>query len=273
MAHNITSPQGGDITSASWNVRGLNSQVKQAKVFSYLRSISTDIIFLQKTHIKHGEQKRLHVIEFSMYFNPFFAILFRNSVVFKHISTLTDPNGRYILVTGLIASKHFTFLNLYAPNYSDPAFFRKVFNLLPSLTDTHFIVGGDFNCILDPVLDKFPVRSDPSLNAMSVIKHLAESLDIVDIWRLHHPTDKEYSFFSHVHKSYSRIYYFFIDSKLLPNVSASKYHNIVISDHSAVTVSFDFGWAKPSYNWRFNAPYRCEILPAYFRFLDRVYQD
>lgn len=144
---------------------------------------------------------------------------------------LTDPNGRYVLVTGLITSKHFTVLNLCAPNYDTPSFFRKFFNFLPSLTDAHFIVGGDFNCILDPVLDKFPVRSDPSLNCTSVIKHLTGSLNIVDIWRLHHPADKEYSFSSHVHKSYSRIDYFLIDSKLLPNVSASKYHNMPISDH------------------------------------------
>lgn len=211
----MISSQGGDITLASWNVRGLNSQVKRAKVFSYLRSISADIIFLQETHIKNGEQNRLKCNWISQVFQSTFScrargvsILFRNSVSFKHISTLTDPNGRYVLVTGMIASQYFTFLNLYAPNYDDPAFFRKVFNLLPSQTDTHFIVGGDFNCILDPVLDKFPVRSDPSLNSTSVIKHLSESLDIVDIWRLQHPADKEYSFFSHVHKSYSRIDFF-----------------------------------------------------------------
>lgn len=259
MASSMISSQGGDITLASWNVRGLNSQVKRAKVFSYLRSISADIIFLQETHIKNGEQNRFKCNWISQVFQSTFtcrargvSILFRNSVPFKHISTLTDPNGRYVLVTGIIASQHFTFLNLYAPNYDDPAFFRKVFNLLPSQTDTHFIVGGDFNCILDPVLDKFPVRSDSSLNSTSVIKHLSESLDIVDIWRVQHPADKEYSFFSNVHKSYSRIDFFFIDSKLLSNVSSSKYHNILISDHSAVTVSLDFGWAKPSYNWRFN---------------------
>ncbi|MGL4338286.1 MAG: hypothetical protein ACRCST_15485 [Turicibacter sp.] len=86
-------------------------------------------------------------------------------------------------------------------------------------------------------------------------------MDIVDIWRLHHPADREYSFFSHVHKSYSRIDLFFIDSKLLSKVSTSKYHNILISDHSAVTVSLGFGWAKPSYNWRFNT---CLLLDENF---------
>jgi len=39
---------------------------------------------------------------------------------------------------------------------------------------------------------------------------------------------------------------------LLSNVYSSKYHNILMSDHSAIMVSFDFHWAKPSYNWRFN---------------------
>lgn len=59
MASNIISSQVGDITLVRGNVGGLNSQVKRAKVFSYLRSISADIIFLQETHIKNGEQTRL----------------------------------------------------------------------------------------------------------------------------------------------------------------------------------------------------------------------
>lgn len=52
----------------------------------------------------------------------------------------------------------------------------------------------------------------------------------------YHPTDKEYSFF-YVYKSYFRKDYFY--RQFFPNVSTSKYHNIFISDHSAVTVSFN----------------------------------
>lgn len=48
----MISSQGGDITLASWNVRGLNSQVKRAKVFSYLCSILADIIFYKRRTLK-----------------------------------------------------------------------------------------------------------------------------------------------------------------------------------------------------------------------------
>src|SRR4029434_9188646 len=48
---------------------------------------------------------------------------------------MCDPNGRYIVVTGHIYSHHVTLVNVYGPNSDDPDFFRKIFNLLPSLLD------------------------------------------------------------------------------------------------------------------------------------------
>lgn len=64
--------------------------------------------------------------------------------------------------------------------------------------------------------------------------------------------DKEYTFFSQVHKSYSRIDFFLVDSKIIPCVKLMKHHNRIISDHSTVTISLDLLEIKPRYNWRFN---------------------
>lgn len=75
---------------------------------------------------------------------------------------------------------------------------------------------------------------------------------MVDIWRLQHPTDKNFSFYSHVHKSYTRINYFLISSELLSNITSSTYHNIVISDHSPVSLQFENILPKQKYSWRFN---------------------
>lgn len=36
----------------SWTVRGLNNAVKRHKVYSYLRSLQAEIIFVQETHAK-----------------------------------------------------------------------------------------------------------------------------------------------------------------------------------------------------------------------------
>lgn len=142
------------------------------------------------------------------------AILIKKNIPFQHISTKTDPNGRFIIVTGTILTAHVTLLNLYAPNFDNPGFFRGVFHLIPDLATTNLIVGGDFNCVLDTFLD----RSSPSPTSPSdstiVLNNLMKSLNLVDIWRIHNPTEKEFSFFSQVHNTFSRIDYFLIDSKL-----------------------------------------------------------
>lgn len=76
---------------------------------------------------------------------------------------------------------------------------------------------------------------------------------MVEIWRIQHPTDKVYSYYSHVHKSYSRIDYFLVDSQLISRVTETKYHSILIFDHSPITISVDLSLPKQSYFWCFNS--------------------
>ena len=80
---------------------------------------------------------------------------------------------------------------------------------------------------------------------------------MVDIWRLQHPSDRDYSFYSHVHRSYARIDYFIADSRLISNINHTKYHNIIISNHSHVTLNLRLCSSRQAYSWRFN-PYLLE---------------
>ncbi len=98
--------KGGNVTFASWNVRGLNNQIKRTKVCSYLKSIAAGILFLQETHRRHSDQMRLRCSWISQEFQSSFSsrargvdILVRKSVPFKHISTISDPNCRYVIVS------------------------------------------------------------------------------------------------------------------------------------------------------------------------------
>lgn len=203
------SPQGGSLTLLSWNVKGLGSRLKRGMVLSHLKSLSGDIIFLQETHIKHSEQWRLKCRWVSQIYQSTFsskargvAILIRRNVPFVHISTISDPNGHYLIVSGSILSRHVTFLNIYAPNFDDPGFFRKVFNLIPDLSTTHLITGGDFNTVLDCSADRLSTRPVAPSNSTIALNHLIGSLNLVDIWRQQHPFDRDYSFF---HRSINRI--------------------------------------------------------------------
>lgn len=93
------------------------------------------------------------------------------------------------------------------------------------------IIGGDFNCVIDPVIDAQPSRTTKSKSAATLHSYL-KNLNMVDIWRCLNPSAREYSFYSSVHKSYSRIDFFIIDSNLLKMVRSTQYHNRLISNHA-----------------------------------------
>lgn len=146
----------------SWNIGELGHPVKRGKVFSHLKSLKSDIIFLQETHVKATQHKKLRANWISQVYQlPFtskargVAILFRKTVPFRFQSSTTNPNGRFIIVTRHINSFPVTLVNIYGLNTDDPALFCKVFDLIPDNDSSHKVIGGDFNCYLDPYLDVF----------------------------------------------------------------------------------------------------------------------
>ena len=110
----------------------------------------------------------------------------------------------------------------------------------PTFSGTNVIAAGDHNVILDWHLDRSSKKASYPSNASTVLKNLISTTNLVDIRRIQHPTNREDSFFSKMHNSYSRIDYFLLDSKLIPNVMDTKYHNILISDHAPAAIILDF---------------------------------
>lgn len=123
---------------------------------------------------------------------------------------------------------------------------NKLFELLPSLNDTFLIFGGDANLVVCPYLD----HSHPgNLTTSLMCKTLSDFMSkygSVDSWRFLNPQAKEYSFYSHVHKSFSTIDYFFINSRLIPKVTSVEYHPIISSDYTPLTLDMQIS-PKPCY--------------------------
>ena len=67
------------------------------------------------------------------------AIMVRKGVPFIHKDTISDKEGRYVMVTGEIYSTPLTLLNIYAPNIDNPLFFQKVMSLIPNISQTNLI--------------------------------------------------------------------------------------------------------------------------------------
>uniref|UniRef100_A0AAY4CZ23 Endonuclease/exonuclease/phosphatase domain-containing protein n=1 Tax=Denticeps clupeoides TaxID=299321 RepID=A0AAY4CZ23_9TELE len=109
---------------------------------------------------------------------------------------LSDPNGRFVIVTGQIHNTSVALINIYAPNYDDEGFFKRLFSLIPDLSTHYLILGGDFNCWLNPHLDRSSSTvCAPSRSAKAILSFMKEYA-VSDAWRFFNPTKREYSFFS-----------------------------------------------------------------------------
>lgn len=112
-------------------------------------------------------------------------------------------------------------------------------------------MGGTFNRYLDPYLDRL---SSVTVASIQALNDLAKSANLVDTWRLQHPTDKDYSFFSslmHINHTWGSTT-FSVDAKLMPNIQHTKYNNILISDHCPVSLQLKLDPPKRTHCCRFS---------------------
>lgn len=157
-------------------------------------------------------------------------------------------------MTGKLYSTQVTLANVYGPNWDDPLFFTNFIAALPDLNNNQLILGGDFNCVLHPKLDKSNPRPNSKIsNSGAVIQSFIDTYALFDPWRRDNPTTRQYSFFSPVHHSFSRIDFFLVDSRTLPMVKDSQYNSIVISDYGPVQLDICFPeCTRPCRTWRFD---------------------
>ena len=252
---------GGALRFVSWNVKGMNSPVKRNKVFNHLTHLNTKIAFLQETHLLPSDHLKLRRGWVGQLFHSSFsskargvAILIHKSVPFSVTKVVSDTNGRYVIITGKIGGHNLILANVYGPNWDNDNFFKNVFFSLSDLNSHQLILAGDFNCCLDPSLDRSSNKPSGLSKSSKVIQMFMEQYAVADAWRFLNPSTKQFSFFSPVHGTFSRIDYFLIDSKLLPSVSSCSYNPIVISDHATVVVDISLpGRSVKRSPWRFNS--------------------
>lgn len=138
-----------------------------------------------------------------------------------------------VIIECNILSMIWNLVSIYGKNTS---FFRNTFLDLSTI-NRFSIVGGDFNCALNPTIDCSTGHDTGKTQTRELLKQFKEVLNLVDVWREQNPDEKNhYSCYSSTQKSHSRIDYFIISRELLPNVSECWYNGIVISDHAAVSL-------------------------------------
>lgn len=94
------------ITFTTWNCRGMGRPLKWGKVFSHLKSLSSDIVFLQETHIQPSEQRRLRSVWVSQVYQSTFSSKARGgAILFAEPSHLYSNRRLPIQVGGSYLSR------------------------------------------------------------------------------------------------------------------------------------------------------------------------
>ena len=124
------------------------------------------------------------------------------------------------MIKGSIQVEDITVVNIYVPNIGVPQYIRQILTTIKGEIDSNTIIGGDFNTPLSPMNRSSKVKLNKETQALN---DTLNKMNLIDIYRIFHPKTTEYTFFSSVRGTFSRI-----DHKLDYYYIISYYHIILL---------------------------------------------
>jgi exonuclease III len=147
-----------------------------------------------------------------------------------------DKEGHSILIKGEIDQKEITIIKLYAPNFNISNFIKHTLKDLKAYINSNTVVMGGFNTPLSSI-DR---ASKQKINKEILdLKYTIKQMDLLDVYRTFHPTSTQYTFFSAVHRTFSKT-----DHIIGHKASLSKYKKIeivpcILSHHNAIKLELN----------------------------------
>ena len=239
-------------------------------MFTWCRKRKADIIFLQETHstIKTDTQWKnewgAQIITCHGSSNARgVAILIKNGFDCTIHQKILDPLGRFIILKADIKDKTYVLINVYAPNKDKDliSFFNNLLAMLQREnldSEDNIIIGGDFNCPLNPEIDKKGGILIQRKSVTACIDCLQNQLDLVDIWRIKNPGTRSFTWSQKSPRIFCRLDYWLISNNLNDLVKSSDIIPAIRTDHDAISIEFgelENGNKGPGY-WKMN----CSIL-------------
>ena len=169
------------------------------------------------------------------------CILFKNNFDLEIQKCYSDDHGRFVIVDITAEGKKYTILNLYAPNEDNPEFFCSIFCALKDFECESLVIGGDFNCVLNPELDKAGGRPDTKVNTRNKLLKLMEDNNLVDIWRLFYPDTRQYTWRSTKAIIQCRLDYFLVSQSMTGYTNCVSILPGFKTDHSLIQLFLSKG--------------------------------
>ena len=249
------------------NTKGLRDKIKRKTVFEHLKTLG-GICFLQETHgTKDIETPWKGEWGGEVYFSNGASnargvmILFPSGFEVNVSETMTDNEGRIIILICTIQNTNYLLYNIYAPNNKSDhkSFLEKLQDMLSDVNSDKYdyvIGGGDWN-FTDDDSDRSGGNYNIWQENSTILEEINEKLDTIDIWRTRHPDKKRFTFRQKKGRNIiqSRLDRLYISDTLQYNVAKADISPSIRSDHSRVSISIrpiDDKHQTGSNFWKFN---------------------
>lgn len=227
----------------SGNANGLGSRQKLLQVLRWAESSKYSVIALQDHRLSSDplggeveeEQSRIgwrgqHFFEPATARGQGVLVLMKDSPMISSV-TLFAPGegerpasleGRHQRIDFTVGTHHLSLHNIYAPARAEDRgrFYTDLGgHAFGDSTDRCHVLCGDFNTTLDPT-DRTRDITRPVPGALE-LGALVAAHQLVDVWRVANPTDRDFTFFSN-HRSGCRLDRFYVGASLafLPGVGS-----------------------------------------------------
>ena len=241
-----------NIRICTFNVRGLGHTDKRRQIFEWLKLNKYDICLLQETHC---EKLSYHKWEREWGGKCFFSGNSRNSrgvgILLNHNLSVESTNhntiieGRLQSLNITIDEKDFFIINQYAPNDDKTDFLQTLDTLINENDDKSFIIGGDFNTVMDTNIDKKGGNLSKNKNTREKLNEIVSSNDLSDLWRFLNPGKRGFTWHSnHKPPIYCRLDFFLVSKDIATYVNECKISTGFKSDHSLVYFNININKIK-----------------------------
>ena len=260
----------------SINVRGLLDNVKRRAVFQKYR-VNADFLIMQETH-SQPEHEKLWISEWGG--KAIFAhgtqssrgiAIFTSDEMFSYVRNIySSEDGRTIMIDIHEQDKEsiITLVAIYAPNQDTPQYFQHIAQMLKLRSENKIIIG-DFNCVLNVDLDRKNTYNNNN-KSKDILDDIMDEFLLLDIWRIHNPEKREYSWFKsgYLQKA-SRIDFALVSAGLDQKIEHSTYLDGLKTDHRALYLVVKTCPAERGTGyWKFNTTLLQDI-----KFLDMMNKE
>lgn len=164
-------------------------------------------------------------------------ILIHKSVPFNVDNVICDKGGRYLIVQGTMINEKINMINIYAPTDDNPKFFENLLLLISSLSGK-IVIAGDFNCTMDPEMDRSTGVDSSHIQSRKTLLQYMKGLNLCDPWRRLNPSKLEFSCYFPQFNTFSGIDDLLISKSMFSSVIESNYNSILLSDHAPISLVY-----------------------------------